>query len=518
MRGYARAIAPAFCAAMLLAGLAARADIRLHSLFTDGAVLQRNQPIKVWGTARDGERVTVRIAGQSASTVASGGRWMVQLKPMPAGGPHTLMAKGDNIVNVQDVLIGDVWVCSGQSNMQWPLHATENAEAVIAASADSALRLYSVPLAAAPEPVADVNRAWQISAPATVRDFSAVGYFFGRELRRQLGVPIGLINTSYGGTPAEAWTRLAVLEQDPSLRYLVENHRKAVAAYPASLVAYAQAMRRYNEDADRARREGKQPPNPPQRPGDPQFSPWSPGGLYNAMIAPLLPYPIKGAIWYQGESNAGRAWEYRTLFPTMIRNWRQDWGVGDFPFFCVQLAPFMAITTEPTESAWAELRDAQLYTMRTVPKTGMAVITDLGDEKDIHPRKKEGVGQRLAYAALRVAYGRNIVGFGPIYRSMRVRGNQIVISFDHVGGGLVAQGGPLTGFTIAGADRKWHNATAEIEGRTVVVSSPSVPRPVAVRFGWANYPLVNLANDAGLPASPFRTDNWPLTTQPKPAR
>ncbi|HSV72325.1 MAG TPA: sialate O-acetylesterase [Chthonomonadales bacterium] len=518
MRQLARAFVPALCAAMLLALIPAQADIRLHSLFTDGAVLQRNQPIRVWGTAREGERVTVRFAGQSASTVAVGGRWMVQLRPMPAGGPYVLTATGDNIVDIHNVMLGDVWVCSGQSNMQWPLSQTENAEAAIAASSDPGLRLYTVPLAAAPEPVADVNRSWQVCTPATVRDFSAVAYYFGRELRRQLNVPIGLINTSYGGTPAEAWTRLAVLERDPSLRYLVENHRKAVAAFPDTLVAHTQTLRQHSAAVDAARREGREPPTPPQRPGNPEVSPWSPGGLYNAMIAPLLPFPIKGVIWYQGESNAGRAWEYRRLFPTMIRNWRQDWSIGDFPFLFVQLAPFMAITPEPTESAWAELREAQLNTMLTVPKTGMAVITDLGDEKDIHPRRKEGVGKRLAYAALRVAYERDIVGFGPIYRSMRVRGNRAVLRFDHVGGGLVAQGGSLTGFTVAGADRRWHNATAEIEGNTVVVTSPRVPRPVAVRFGWANFPVVNLYNRAGLPATPFRTDDWPLTTQPRAAR
>jgi sialate O-acetylesterase len=307
-----------------------------------------------------------------------------------------------------------------------------------------------------------------------VPDFSAVAYFFGRDLQSKLGVPVGMIHTSYGGTPAEAWTSRAALEANADLKSLL-----------ASPPAGTQAFQR-------------------------------PTGLYNAMIHPLIPYAIKGAIWYQGESNAGRAYQYKTLFPTMIRNWRQDWGQGDFPFLFVQLAPFHKKVSQPGDSQWAELREAQRLTLKQVPATAMAVITDVGDEDDIHPQKKEPVGQRLALAALALAYGKDVEYSGPAYAGMEVRGHEIWLRFDHVDGGLVAMGDALEGFTIAGADQKFHPATAEIRGDKVVVSSPEVSQPVAVRYGWADYPVVNLANRAGLLASPFATDDFPWITAPKP--
>jgi sialate O-acetylesterase len=276
------------------------------------------------------------------------------------------------------------------------------------------------------------------------------------------------------------------------------------------------AMTQYRDAAERARAEGKQPPAAPRPPRD-RNNPQRPMGLYNGMIAPLIPYAIRGATWYQGESNAGQAWQYRTLFPAMIRNWREDWGQGDFPFLFVQLAPFMAKVSEPGESSWAELREAQLYTTRALPNTGMAVITDVGEENDIHPRKKEPVGARLALAARALAYGEKLPYRGPEFAGLKVEGNQAVLRFRNADGGLVARDGSLTGFAVAGEDRKWHNATAEIQGDRIVVRSPAVSRPAAVRYGWANFPLGNLWNGAGLPASPFRTDDWPVTTQPKTA-
>ncbi|MCS6859975.1 MAG: sialate O-acetylesterase [Abditibacteriales bacterium] len=481
------------------------AEVKPHALFSDNAVLQRGVSVPVWGTAKDGEKVTVKFNGQEVSTTAKDGKWMVRLRPLKAGGPFTLTIQGENTIELKNVLVGEVWVCSGQSNMQWPVSASANPQETIANSPDAMLRLFTVPRRAADAPESDVQGNWVVCGPETVPNFSAVAYFFGRDLRKALNVPVGLISTNVGGTPAEAWTSRRVLESDPMLRGYLERHELAVKNYP-------QALERFKAAEEKAKAEGTPPPRPPANPAQ---SLQRPCGLYNAMIAPLIPYAIKGVIWYQGESNVGRAYEYRTLFPAMIRNWREDWGLGDFPFLFVQLAPFMQIVNEPQEGAWAELREAQLLTFLKTPKTGMAVITDAGDPNDIHPKQKEPVGARLALAARAIAYGERIVYSGPIYKSMKVEGNKVVLSFDHVGGGLVAKDGDLKGFTIAGEDRKFYNAHAAIKGNTVVVWSPQVERPVAVRYGWANCPVVNLYNKEGLPASPFRTDDFPMVTAPK---
>lgn len=510
-----------FGALLVLAALAgaAQGEVKPHALFSDGAVLQRGMRLPVWGTARDGERVTVELNGQKASTIAKEGRWMVWLKPIPAGGgPSTLTIRGDNTVEIKNVLIGEVWICSGQSNMQWPVAASENPDQTAAAARDPHLRLFTVPRVNSETPQRDIDAKWEECSPETVRQFSAVAYFFGRDLRKALNVPVGLISTNYGGTPAEAWTSRSTLESDPELRTILENHARQVDGYPKAMEQHLAVLRAWREAAEKARQEGKEPPRAPAAPLNP-MSPWlHPTGLYNAMIAPLIPYAIRGAIWYQGESNAGRAYQYRTLFPAMIRDWRRNWGQGDFPFLFVQLAPFMRIATEPEESAWAELREAQLLTALRVPKTAMAVITDAGDPNDIHPKRKEPVGARLALAARRIAYGEPIVHSGPIFDRMKVEGNRAVLTFKHAGGGLMARGGALTGFTIAGPDRKFVNAQAEIQGDKVVVWSPQVERPVAVRYGWANCPVVNLYNGAGLPASPFRTDDFPMLTRPATTR
>lgn len=494
----------------------ARAEVKLHHLFTDGAVLQRGMPLPIWGTARDGERITVAFLNQRASTTAENGRWIVRLRPVTSGGgPYTLRVQGDNTVIVNNVLVGEVWVCSGQSNMQWPVSRSAESEQTIASANDPLVRLFTVPRWATPLPESDVEASWQECTPQTVRDFSAVAYAFGRALRKVLNVPVGLISSNYGGTPAEAWTERCALEAYPQLQYLLTNYEKARDAYPRTLANYHAALQDYLEAAAQAKREGKEPPRAPTKPLSPAYSPWSPSGLYNAMIAPLIPYAIRGVIWYQGESNAGRAYEYRTLFPAMIANWRASWGQGDFPFLFVQLAPFMRIEPHPGESAWAELREAQLLTLKASPNTGMAVITDLGDEKDIHPKQKAPVGERLALAARALAYGEKIVYSGPLYDSMKIDDNRIILRFRHVGSGLVARGGALKGFTICGEDRVFVHAEAEIRGNTVVVYSRQVPFPVAVRYGWANYPVVNLYNREGLPASPFRTDDFPMITAPR---
>jgi sialate O-acetylesterase len=348
-----------------------------------------------------------------------------------------------------------------------------------------------------------------------VGGFSAVAYFFGRDLQKKLGVPVGLIHSSWGGTVAEAWTGRPALEDSPSVKYLSNNFDAARKHYDRACDKYLTDLEAFLPRAKKARAEGKKMPAPPAVPYNPDHNPNSPTVLYNAMIKPLQPYGIKGVIWYQGESNAGRAHEYRNLFATMIKNWRDDWKLGDFPFLFVQLAPWMAISKEPQESAWAELREAQLLTTQKVKNTGMAVITDVGDPVDIHPRKKAPVGARLALAARALAYGEKLVYSGPAYKGVEFKDGKAVLSFDSVGKGLEARGGELKGFTLAGEDHKFHNAQAKIEGDKVVVWSDEVSKPTAVRYGWANCPVVNLWNKDGLPASPFRTDDFPMVTGPK---
>jgi sialate O-acetylesterase len=444
-----------------LAVATARAELKPNGLFCEGAVLQQGIRVPVWGTARDGEKVTVKLQGQEISTVAMDGRWLVKLKPLKPGGPFTLTIVGDNTIGLTNVLVGEVWLCSGQSNMGFSLSGAENATEAIAAANDPQLRLFHVPQNPVESPQADVVGTWKECTPEIAAKFSAVAYFFGRDLRRARIVPVGLINSSVGGTPAEAWTSRAALAANPGLKELLE---------------------------------------PPPRDGVPSKSkrPKSPGCLYNGMIAPLQPFALAGAIWYQGEANSWRAAQYQKLFPAMIRNWREAWGQGNFPFLFVQIAPH--------EKMSPEIREAQLLTWKKVPDTALIVTADVGDAKDIHPKKKEPVGARLALAARAIAYGEKLEYSGPAFTSMKVKGNRAILSFTHVGSGLLAKGGELKGFTLAGADGNFAPANAKIEGNKVVVSLPDVSKPVAVRYGWANVPDVNLFNREGLPASPFRTN------------
>jgi len=512
---------------LLLSGLAAgspQAAVRLHPTFTDHAVLQRDMRVPVWGTAADGEEVTVEFAGHRRRSVARGGHWMVELPALPASARGAeLRASGPaNSVTLQDVVVGEVWICSGQSNMEWPMRASHQPEQDIANSTNPNLRLFTVTKRRSPEVKTDLDyatHAWVVAAPEVVRSFSAVGYYFGRALEGSLrgqGVPVGVIHTSWGGSPAEVWMRAEVLQGDaeyasdilaPAAESL-GKWEKSVADWEARKAAATAGGGSFTEN----------------RPGQP----WRPAELYNGMLANLIPYAIRGAIWYQGESNAGRAWQYRRLFADMIRNWRRDWGQGDFWFFAVQLAPWdrnkkrdlEVIGAEIGDSNWAELREAQNHVAETLRRTDVAVITDVGDKDDIHPTRKEPVGDRLARLALAEVYGQAIPAHGPRLRSTRVRGSEMVLRFRDVGEGLRSQNGaPLTGFTIAGADHKFHAAEARITGENeVTVSAPGVSRPEAVRYGWSDFPIVNLCNAAMLPASPFRTDGWPVTTQPSAAR
>jgi sialate O-acetylesterase len=519
-----------FALAAILAP-AARADVAVNPVFSDHAVLQRDRPITVWGTSDPGEKVKIKLSTEtntSANTEASSeGKWVAVLPAVQAGGPFTMTVQGKNRIEFKDVLVGDVWVCSGQSNMEMRLDRCFEADKTIAAAKNPNIRLFTVPRTTAAEPQDKVkSNGWKECTPESVPGFSGVAYYFGRDLQKALDVPVGLIHTSWGGTPAQAWTSKEALNAAPSLKHYQEelaariekyDPEKAKAQHEKAMKKYEDDVAKHKEAVAKAKAEGAKAPAAPRKPvapGAPTESPGSASVLYNGMIAPIIPYAIRGAIWYQGEANAGKAYEYRTLFTTMIEDWRAHWKQGDFPFLCVQLAPYMKIEDKPTDSGWAELREAQLLATKKLPKVGIAVITDVGEEDDIHPRKKEPAGARLALLARKLAYGQDIVAMGPLFKKMRTEGNRAVLSFDNVGAGLECKGPKLIGFTIAGPDHKFVPADAEIRGETVVVSSPAVEKPVAVRYGWANFPVVNLWNKNGIPATPFRTDDWPGITQP----
>jgi sialate O-acetylesterase len=516
-------LAAALAALATCAAPAARADVKPHALFSDGMVLQQGVACPVWGTADRGEEFSVILqvgpekVGSGGIRADKDGRWRYDLPKAAPGGPYTLtIGNAKKSVTLKDVYVGEVWVCSGQSNMEWSVSASADAGAVIKASANPKIRLFKVANGPAMTPQHDAKGAWRECGPGTVGNFSAVGYHFGRALQEKLGVPVGLIQTAWGGTPAEVWTSRKVLEADPRLRPVVDHFEQRIKDYPRQLEAFQEQVKRHKEAAEKAKAEGKAPPPAPRRPDDPKTFPYnSPFLLYNARVATLIPYAIRGVIWYQGESNAfarEKSAEYATLFPAMIKNWRDDWGQGEFPFLFVQLAPFMKIEKQPTDPPWALLREAQRRASFDVPKAAMAVITDVGDEKDIHPKKKQPVGERLALAARAVAYGAKVNYTGPVYERMNVEGDKAVLTFKSTGGGLEAHGGALEGFTVAGSDGKFYPARAEIRGDTVVVSSDKVVAPAAVRFGWANYPVVNLWGKDGLPASPFTTEDWGALT------
>ena len=490
------------------------ADIKLPAVIGDNMVLQQGGKVSIWGWADPGEEVMVGVSWHSmkwAVTADEDGKWSFKMNPPKSGGPYEMTFSGKNSITIKNILVGEVWVASGQSNMQWTVSNSANADQEIAEANFPKIRLFYVTRKVADQPQSDCEGSWLECSPQTVPGFSAVAYFFGRYLHKELDVPVGLIHTSWGGTPAEAWTRREVLEAMPECEPILKRYDDAAARYPKAMEEHRQKLAEWKEAAEKAKAEGENPPRRPRAPFGPGH-PHTPSGLYNAMIAPLIPYGIAGAIWYQGESNAGRAYQYRKLFGGMINNWRKDWGLGQFPFLFVQLANFMETKPEPAESAWAELREAQLMTLE-LPNTGMAVIIDIGESDDIHPKNKQDVGKRLALWALAGTYGKDIVYSGPIYKSMKIEDGKVILSFDHVDGGLVAKDGEeLKGFAIAGADKKFVWADAKIDGDKVVVSSEKIAEPVAVRYAWADNPVCNLYNAEGLPASPFRTDDWPGVT------
>lgn len=656
-------LAAAGCATMPpAAGPAATPQLTLAPNFSDHMVVQRESPVRVWGKADPGVAIKLSLADSSARVKADAdGRWQAELREVPAGGPYTLRVEsGATVRELTDILCGDVWLCSGQSNMQWPLFSggmgARDGEAEVAAANYPQIRLIQIARKPKMTPQEEViTDGWEVCSPDTIGDFSAVGYFFGRELYQHLDVPIGLISSNYGGTMVEAWTSdeglrtvpqfaglLDDLQAHPEKIQALENtYNQQLDAWMAKLNEADAGFDKWNaESVDTAEWETMSLPGNWEEKGHPdldgvawyrkdvelpqgwsgrqlrvklgnvndriqlyfngqevlhwahnaqmqsgmeipaglakagkntivarifdtggpgglygaasnyfvepagrseeaipldgdwkfhvgvqvqkfdplpsvqQWHPESPNGasrLYNGMIAPLVRLPIKGAIWYQGESNASRAAQYGQAFPAMINDWRKQWGQPGLPFLFVQLANYKERQPEPVDDAWAELRDAQLQTLQ-LPKTGMAVIIDIGEADNIHPKNKQDVGKRLALAARHVAYGEDLVYSGPAFESWQAEGNKARVRFTQVGGGLVAQGGALKGFAVAGEDRKFHWADANIEGDSVLVASPEVSQPLAVRYGWGTNPEVNLYNAEGLPASPFRTDDWPLST------
>lgn len=509
---------------LLFASFAARAEVKLPALFSDNLVFQRDLPLTIWGWAAENEQVTVEFQGQKASATAFRqlpnplSRWQVKLGPFKASAtPASLVVQGKNRVERKNILVGDVWLCTGQSNMEFPLNKSAGGEKELAAANHSLLRLFTVPRTKANEPVSDLRVTWQeCRAPGT---FSAVGYYFGRDLQLAVGVPVGLIGVYHGGTPTEAWASRNTLNGQPELR------RDFVERFERMRGDHAAAVQKFTTEAEELKKQGKRPTSLPPR--IPVFPAWQGAELFNGMIAPLVPYGIRGVITYQGEGNADRAAQYRVLFPELIKGWREAWGQGDFPFLVVQLAPFdknrnrtlEQITAAPEDSDWARLREAQSLTVKAVPNCALVVTTDLGEKDDVTPAKKEPVGARLALAARALAHGEKLVASGPVLKEMAVQGEKVTLRFDHVGTGLEARGGKLTGFAVCGEDKKFVWADAQIQpDNSVMVSAAAVPKPVAVRYGWADFPVVNLFNQDGLPASPFRTDTFPPPSPPAPPK
>jgi len=506
-------------AALILTSVA-DATVKMPAVFSDNMVLQRNNNVTLWGWADPQESVTVETGwGQGASVIAGeNSKWSVQIKTTQAGGPYKITVKGkDNECSFSNVMLGEVWLCSGQSNMQMPMAGwpgqpiVDGPEAIKQANIPD-IRLFTVEMNSIKTPQDDCKGSWLICSPETVSGFSAVGYFFGRELYNELKVPIGLIHSSWGGSNAETWIRPDILSSD--------------AEFEPMVFKFNDLMNKWENDVRQAQADNKESPKQPVAPQS------CPSYLYNGMIKPLIPYTIKGVIWYQGESNGNRGYQYSKLFPVLIQNWREDWGY-EMPFYFVQLAGYVAHkpteTVEfdhsvPAESYWAELREAQLETLTSTPQTGMAAAIDIGAANNIHPGDKNTVGKRLACWALAKDYGKDVPYSGPLYRSMTVEKgkkpflglkklpysdkNVIRIKFDYADSGLVVQDGKLKNIAIAGADRKFVWADAMIDNDELVVWSDNVKAPVAVRYGWNIYSEGNLYNKLGFPASPFRTDKW----------
>jgi sialate O-acetylesterase len=490
-------------AAALLSGFGSSAEVRLPKILSSHMVLQRDRPMHFWGWADPDEKVTVSLDGKSAESTADKlGKWSLYLPAHAAGGPFTAEIKGSNALSVEDVMIGDVWFASGQSNMEMPLKGfvgnavIKDSAAEIQAANQPRLRLLRIQKKTSNFPLSDYQDTWTTCTPQTAADFSAVAYFFGRAISGKENVTVGLIDSTWGGTPAEAWASFQGLTADASLM-------PVFSAWGTMMDTQTDMnlMRAADQRADKAAEEAHGPK--PKHAWRPEPASWGPAALYNGMVAPAVGYGIKGAIWYQGESNAGaaRAPIYDKVFGAMITDWRRHWQEGNFPFFFVQLADFKASPVD----LWPTVRDAQRRTL-SLANTGMAVTVDVGDPANIHPADKQSVGQRLALAARSIAYGEKVEYSGPLFRKAGTDGHDMRVWFDHAEGLTVKGGGTPEGFEVAGADRKYQSATAKLDGSGVVVSSPEVMEPKYVRYGWKDVPVVNLYNSAGLPASPFSSE------------
>ncbi len=511
---------PRFLPALLaiLAGCSAlfAADFHLGSPISDHMVLQREKPVAVWGWADAGESVTVTFASQSKSATASAdGKWMLKLDALVASAePRSLVVSGKDghKVEVKDVLVGEVWLGSGQSNMAMTVQSSNNFEVEKAAANYPLIRHYQESSTHAEQPQAEGKGKWSACSPTTVGSFSAVLYFFGREIHREVGVPVGLVNTSVGGTPIESWVSAETQMSAPETKVVYDAQLKAYQGFDATKATalYEKQLATWKVAMEKAKADKKDLPRKPYEPIAMRKFKGGPAGLYNGKVVNLAPYTLRGMLWYQGEGNAGNGGLYHQQLTQLVTSWRTLWN-DEVPFAWVQLPNY----TAPGEG-WPRVRESMMKTLE-LPKTGMAITIDLGDAKDIHPKNKQDVGKRLSFWALGTVYGKNVPAIsGPLPAGSAISGNVITVSFKHANGGLKSiTGGTLTGFQIAGADKQWKAAEAKIVGETVVVSSPEVTQPAAVRYAWKDWPEYSLANGVGLPASPFRTDDWPVPVAKK---
>jgi sialate O-acetylesterase len=506
--------------AILFLAATLTADIRLPAVIGSHMVLQQEKPVRIRGWAEPGESIAVAFAGQKARAFAdSNGRWEVLLEDINApGGPYRMTISGSvsQAITLDDILVGEVWICSGQSNMEWELRRTHSPIPEIRRADFPGIRFFHVPRKISTVPLDDVEAEWKVCVPETARDFSAVAYYFGRELHRKLDVPVGLISTRWGGTRIEPWTPVEGFATVPELQEILKQMKTADEEYRNAVTEFLPELKDWIERSESALSQNSPLPLQPEMVRHPLVDPQAPASLYNAMVHPLIRFAIRGAIWYQGEANRHDGPIYTKKMEALIQGWRKVWSLGDFPFYYVQLAPYAYeyLPEEEGSGILDEYRlpliwEAQFAALR-IPNTGMAVTTDIGDLYDIHPRNKRDVGYRLSLMALARTYGqKDLVYSGPLYKSMAVEGDKIRITFDHVEGGLISlDEHPLTWFEVAGQDRTFYKAIAQIDGNSVLVWSEKIARPVAVRFGWHQLAEPNLGNKEGLPASPFRTDRW----------
>ena len=511
---------------VLVSGLvlttSAQAEVKLPSIFSDNAVIQSETKVPIWGWADKEKEVTIEYEGKFPNEKAGfgvkpftvkvkNGKWKAHLDSIPPGSVVTIRVKGQNQITIQNVLAGEVWLCSGQSNMAMTVNRCDNLEREQKQANYPQIRMFKVANNPQTKPQDDVPGQWIICSPETVAGFSGTAYFFGRKIHKELNVPVGLINSSVGGTAVEAWTSIDVQKGNKTLEPIFDVWHKKAKGFDLkkALVAYEKALAKWKTAAAKARKAKKKIPRRPRMPVEPLKDRNYPSNLFNGMIHPLIPYAIRGAIWYQGENNANRIAElYGVQLPLLVKDWRARWGQGDFPFLWVQLPNFRKRVDEPVQqnSGWALVREGMLKSLR-VPNTGMAVTIDVGDPNDIHPTNKQDFGGRLANVALASVYKKkNVAETGPLYRKHKITDGKVLIEFDHTHGGLANKGKELKGFAISSKNGEWLPAEAKIEGDQVVVLHPQVKTPVAVRYGWADNPEVTLYNGAGLPASPFRTD------------